>query len=323
MHCHTFIVPILAIGSSIAIPLQKRLSTPEVNDGIILNYSLTLEYLQRAFYHEGLNNFKQRDFMEAGFENPFYDNLQQIYQDQQNHVDFLIQALQAAEIPHTEERSYNFPYSDVASWVALAGILEGLSTSAYLGSAALIVDRDYLAASNSILSSEARHASYLRAALSESPSPYSFETPLSFNEVYTLAALFIPKGANPVHLPFQAFPDLNLQCSPYYYEEGRSSVTFSGAFEEANKLGVKETTPIFAIFYSGLMKIPVRVRLSGNEKDYKIDKIPDGVLGQCYIVLSRSDYNFSDEQVIAGPAILEVALLHLLPIYCFTADVYA
>ena len=35
--------------------------------------------------------------------------------------------------------------------------------------------------------------------------------------------------------------------------------------------------------------------------------IPEGVVGQAYVVLSRSDVDVSDEQTIAGPSIIEVA----------------
>lgn len=34
--------------------------------------------------------------------------------------------------------------------------------------------------------------------------------------------------------------------------------------------------------------------------------IPDGVVGQAYVVLSRSDIDVTDEQFIAGPSIIEV-----------------
>lgn len=47
----------------------------------ILNYALTLEYLERKFYMGGLAQFKQVDFVNAGFPDPFYANLQEIYYD--------------------------------------------------------------------------------------------------------------------------------------------------------------------------------------------------------------------------------------------------
>ena len=72
------------------------------------------------------------------------------------------------------------------------------------------------------------------------------------------------------------------------------------------KFGVKSTDKIYAVFFSGLMKLPVEVRITQGNKDYKIDQIPAGVAGQAYVVLSKSNTDFSDEHIIAGPAILEV-----------------
>lgn len=80
------------------------------------------------------------------------------------------------------------------------------------------MDKDYLTAAGSILTVEARHTSYIRASLSESPFPSPFDTPLDFNQVYSLASAFITGGSSPVKLPFMAFPTLTLQCTQYYYE---------------------------------------------------------------------------------------------------------
>lgn len=83
--------------------------------------------------------------------------------------------------------------------------------SAYLGAAALIMDRTYLTAAGSILTVEARHSAYLRAALRESPFPQPFDAPLDLDEVYSLASAFIVScpGGNPA-LPVKAFPKLVL-----------------------------------------------------------------------------------------------------------------
>lgn len=58
-------------------------AAPPGGDATILNYALTLEYLERKFYQEGLNNFTQAQFIAAGFPDPFYANLQEIYADEQ------------------------------------------------------------------------------------------------------------------------------------------------------------------------------------------------------------------------------------------------
>ncbi|KAL8742808.1 MAG: hypothetical protein Q9184_008193, partial [Pyrenodesmia sp. 2 TL-2023] len=94
----------------------------------------------------------------------------------------------------------------------------------------------------------------------------------------------------------------------------RSSVTFSGAFKQAQQMfKVTKDTPIYAVFFSGLLKLPVQVRITSGNSDYKIDKIPAGVAGQVYVVLSKSSTDFSDENVIAGPAIIEVYPKGMIP----------
>ena len=42
--------------------------------------------------------------------------------------------------------------------------------------------------------------------------------------------------------------------------------------------------------------------------DYGVDRIPEGVLGQSYVFLSRSGDDFSDSNIIAGPTIIQVSL---------------
>ena len=307
------IAAFLALGMSFTSPVEKRVMTPKVNDGIILNYALTLEYLERKFYQEAIQKFTQADFVAAGYADPFYSNLKEIYVDEQTHVSFLVGALKAANITATVELQYNFGITDVNSFVTLSSILEGVGVSAYLGAAASIMDKDYLTAAGAILTIEARHTSYIRAELGEVPFPNPFDTPLDFNQVYSMAAMFITGGSSPVSLPFMPFPKLTLQCTQYYYEADRSSVTFSGAFTAAEKMGITKDTPIYAVFFSGLKKPYVQVRITQGNSDYKIDRIPAGVQGQSYVVLSKSCTDFSDENIIAGPALLEVYPTGMIP----------
>jgi hypothetical protein len=56
---------------------------PPGGDITILSYALTLEYLERKFYMEGLKNYSQADFVAAGFADHFYANLEEIYVDEQ------------------------------------------------------------------------------------------------------------------------------------------------------------------------------------------------------------------------------------------------
>lgn len=126
----SLLVTALAIGKASTSSLPKRVSAPLVDDGIILNFALTLEFLQRAFYEGALAQFTQADFVAAGLEDPFFANLQAIYFDERSHVEFLTFALLTAGIEPTSELEYEFPYTDVASFVGLASVIEGVSVSA-------------------------------------------------------------------------------------------------------------------------------------------------------------------------------------------------
>lgn len=107
----------------------------------ILNYALTLEHLEDKFYREGLANYTHQDFIDAGFADPFYNNLKEVSVDETTHVAFLTSALKDAAVA---ECTYSFPSTDAASFVALASVLEGVGVSAYLGAAASIATPAYV-----------------------------------------------------------------------------------------------------------------------------------------------------------------------------------
>lgn len=172
---------------------------------------MTLEHLEDKFYREALANYTQQDFIDAGFPDPFYSNLKEISYDETTHVEFLSGALGALAV---EECVYSFPSTTPESFVALAQVIENVGVSAYLGAAKDIVDKMYLTEAGSILTVEARHNAYLRAALDLLPFAQPFDVPLDYDEVYTIAAAFIvscPPGNADKPLPdLKAFPTLSL-----------------------------------------------------------------------------------------------------------------
>lgn len=111
---------------------SRRAFNATIGDGFVLNFALTIQYLQGAFYKGGLASFSQADFVTAGFEDPFYHNLQRIYLDEQSHASLLQNVLVAAGIQATIPLQYDFPYADVSSFVALASVIGGVSVSAYV-----------------------------------------------------------------------------------------------------------------------------------------------------------------------------------------------
>lgn len=73
-----------------AVPVVKRAA---IDDATILNYALTLEHLENTFYREGLAQFSEQDFADAGFDSTFYKNVVKVGADEKDHVDFLTSAL--------------------------------------------------------------------------------------------------------------------------------------------------------------------------------------------------------------------------------------
>lgn len=69
MRQSTLITVLAGAASTIAVPLlDKRadFNAPPGGDITILNYALTLEYLERKFYQEGVANYTKEDFCNAG-----------------------------------------------------------------------------------------------------------------------------------------------------------------------------------------------------------------------------------------------------------------
>ncbi|KAJ5261082.1 hypothetical protein N7478_011677 [Penicillium angulare] len=270
-----------------------------VNDAAILNYALTLEHLEATFYQQGLQNYSHEAFMNAGFPDPFYANLQEVASDEHTHVTFLTSALNAVGSPAVAQCNYAFPATDPKSFVALANILEGVGVSAYLGAAASIANKTYLTAAGSILTVEARHNAYLREALGQVPFAQPFDNPLDLNEVYTLASPFITScpSTNP-QLPVKAFPSLTMTPSGNVMNGSTATLVTGAGF---NATGNSNLSAAF-ITVTG----PVYAPLKSTGNNQFIVTIPEGVEGQSYIVLTSSMSGVSDDNIVAGPAIVEV-----------------
>lgn len=277
-------------------PLRQRAA---ITDADILNYALTLEHLEDKFYREGLANFTWADFKKAGYSETFYKNIKEVSYDETTHVSFLTSALKAANATPVAECTYAFGVTDVNSFVATAAILEGVGVSAYLGAAASIMQKLYLTAAGSILTVEARHTSYIRAGLKESPFPQAFDAPLDFNEVYTLAAPFIKScpSSNPA-LPVKAFPMLSVDPSC-----GAVTTNKSITLETMTAMQGAQDQQYYAAWIAVTGPTFVPATVSGTKIT---TTVPAGFHGQSYVVITKQNANVTDDTVVAGPAIVEI-----------------
>ena len=149
----------------------------------IVNYALTLEYLEAAFYDEVVKS--------KLFKGDQLTLLKQFGAHESAHVEALEATAKKlgkpAEAPKTE-----FPLEDAESVAKLAATVENVGAAAYLGQAALIESDEVLAAALSIHTVEARHAAVLNMLVGEPIAPDgAFAQPMSAEEVLAQVSDFI------------------------------------------------------------------------------------------------------------------------------------
>ena len=181
----------LAAASS---PALSRLAVAqqEFEDDVeVLNYALTLEHLEFAFYRDALEAFGEDAFDVGPFNESIYERLIEIRDHEQAHVETLTSVIEDLGGEPVEEAEYDFGYTDVASFLSTAQVLETTGVSAYDGAAQFLSDQDLLTAAGTIVAVEARHAAYLNLLNGLLPFPAPFETPLTPAEVLDAAGGFI------------------------------------------------------------------------------------------------------------------------------------
>lgn len=129
----------------------------------ILNYALTLEYLETAFY---------ADVVKSGlFKGSDLETIRKFGREEAEHVEALTQAVKQLGGKPAPEPKAEFPLKSAKSVLELAGTVENLGAAAYLGQAANIESPEVLASALAIHSVEGRHAAALNTLLGESVTP--------------------------------------------------------------------------------------------------------------------------------------------------------
>ena len=174
-----------------AVSIRSLVAAQELTSDIdVLNYALTLEHLEYAFYRDGIGLFA---FGTDSRGQAIDTNLAAIRDHEGAHVETLTSVITDLGGEPVAEATYDFgdAYSDPMAFLATAAALENTGVSAYDGAGQFITDPELLTAAGSIVAVEARHASYLNLLTGEIPFPAAFESPLTMDEVLEIAGPFL------------------------------------------------------------------------------------------------------------------------------------
>jgi rubrerythrin len=157
------------------LPAMASAKPSKKQDVQILNYALTLEYLEAAFYNQAIaNNAPQGAALDVAKVIAAHENA---------HVKFLKKALGKAAV-----KSPTFDFKDTVTdptkFVETAYVLENTGVAAYLGQAGRIKQTAILGAAGSILTVESRHAGAIGQLIGKPVSPSgSFDKGKSMSQI--------------------------------------------------------------------------------------------------------------------------------------------
>ena len=161
----------LAVGSvygAVAVGpfVRQAFAATGGGDVAILNFALTLEYLEADFYKKAVTLNLSSEAMALAKE----------FGDQESqHVTALAGTIKKLGGTPVKSPTFSFPITDEASFLKLAQTLEDTGVGAYNGAAPAIQSKAVLGAAGSIVQIEARHAAAIRLLNKVTPAPAAFD----------------------------------------------------------------------------------------------------------------------------------------------------
>jgi len=152
----------------------------------ILNYALTLEFLETDFYEKAVKQVKGLSSDEMKLAKELRDN-------EAEHVDALAATVKKLGGKPVAKPTFDFggAFASRAAFLKTANVLEDTGVSAYNGAAPLIASVDVLAAAGGIVQIEARHAALIRLARNKPPAPQAFDKASDMDAILAAVKPFI------------------------------------------------------------------------------------------------------------------------------------
>jgi hypothetical protein len=156
--------------------VSQALAETGGGDAEILNFALTLEYLESAFYNE-----KGKEVSLSGTAKSY---AAMFGAQEAEHVAALTSAIKSLGGTPVAKPQFVFPVSDEKTFLALASVLENTGVGAYNGAAPSLSSKEVLATAGSIVQIEGRHAAAIDLLINRSPTPDGgFDVPLTKEQV--------------------------------------------------------------------------------------------------------------------------------------------
>jgi rubrerythrin len=163
--------------------VRKALAMSGSSDVDILNFALTLEYLESTFYEEAKTRAKASGELKS--------LISLLAEDEKQHVEALTATIKKLGGKPVAEPKFDFPYKNTAEFLKLAQTFEDTGVSAYNGAGPMIKSKEVLGAAGSIVQIEARHAAAIRLQNKEEPAPEAFDPSLDEAQVLKAVEPFI------------------------------------------------------------------------------------------------------------------------------------
>jgi hypothetical protein len=173
-----------ALGAGAVGPFVSKAFAAGSSDIDILNFALTLEYLETNFYQVkgkavGLSGAAKAAAKEFGDE-------------EAEHVAALTKAITSLGGTPAKMPKFVFPATNQASFLKLAYVLENTGVGAYNGAGPSLTNKQLLAAAGSIVQVEARHAAAIAGLTGMEITPNgAFDKPLTKQQVLAAAGPLI------------------------------------------------------------------------------------------------------------------------------------